>query len=183
MGAAHPLQAFSSVDSALEALPGTTFGIEAEGGMRQFLEELTIAVGGRPIFLKAEDKPLYHATVVLMGGILLGYAGAVADLLARNIGVERSEAMESLLPIMQGCVTAIRSEGIPGAIIGPYLRGDVGTVSKHLEALSSRAPDSVPMYCHMALAGLPLAVEKGLDPKRAAEIRDLLESYLESYKD
>ncbi len=72
----------------------------------------------------------------------------------------------------------LETSGVPGALAGPFARGDVGTVRKHLQVLRARAPDVLPLYCNMALAGLPFALEKGtLSPGRAKEIRDLLNSY------
>ena len=86
-GAAHPLQAFASVEAALESLPGTTYAIEGDGDLKTYLEEMAAVLGGRPILLRSEDKALYHASVVLLGGILLGYGGAVADLW-RHMGLD-----------------------------------------------------------------------------------------------
>lgn len=173
----HPLQAFASVESALEALPGSTFAIEGDGEIRAFLEEMALSIGGKPIFLRAADKALYHASVVLLGGVLLGFTPAVAELW-RHFGIDRARALDALLAIMEGDVAAMRALGIPGAVAGPYARGDTGTVRKHLSALKAAAPEILPAYCHMALAGLPFAVEKGsLSREAATEIRDLLESY------
>ena len=72
----------------------------------------------------------------------------------------------------------LESSGVPGAVAGPYPRGDIGTVRKHLETLRSRAPEVLPVYCELALAGLPFAIEKGtLKPDRAEEIRRLVEQF------
>ena len=55
----------------------------------------------------------------------------------------------------------------------------MGTVRKHLEVLHERSPDTLPLYCHMGLAGLPFALEKGtLTEERCEQIRGLLEEYL-----
>mgnify|MGYP001236885631 CR=1 FL=1 len=69
IGAFHPLQTFSSVDEALKRVPGSTFAIEGDDEIRAYLRELALALGGNPIFLRPEDKPLYHASVVMMGGL------------------------------------------------------------------------------------------------------------------
>ena len=58
------------MEAALEALPGSTFGIEARDDISDYLEELALSLGGRPLSLRSEDKALYHATVVTMGGVL-----------------------------------------------------------------------------------------------------------------
>ncbi len=179
VGAIHPLQAFSSVDYKQAALDGTTFAIEGNGEMRAYLKKIALDLGGRPIFLRPEDKPLYHATVVMMGGILAGMFGHVADLWS-HFGINRDEALNAITPIAQSVVTGVNAFGIPQAVAGPYVRGDLGTIKKHVNALRSTAPESMEVYCQMALAGLPYALEKGnYSEHLAAEIKLVLTSGFE----
>lgn len=179
-GAIHPLQTFSSVSDALTALPGSTFGIEGGNEISKYLKQLAIDLGGNPIFLQAQDKPLYHATVVMMGGLLTALAGAVADSWA-HFGIERQQALNSLAPIVKGDAETLVSVGVPRAIAGPLPRGDVGTVQKHITAMQSQAPVLLAAYCHMALAGLPYATAKGnLAPETVTAIREKLYEALNS---
>ena len=176
-GAFHPLQAFSSVENGVASIPGTTFGIEGNEEMRAYLQDVAKAIGGHPIFLRSEDKPLYHLTGVMMGGMLTALA-AVAAQLWEQIGMTRAEGVKALAPMMRQVSVNLESSGLPSALAGPYVRGDMGTVLKHLEALQSRAPEVLPLYCEMALAGLPFALERGiLKPERADEIRELVERF------
>ncbi|MBM3933852.1 MAG: DUF2520 domain-containing protein [SAR202 cluster bacterium] len=175
-GAFHPLQTFSDVEKAVASLPGTTFAIEGEEEMRAYLKEMALALGGVPIFLRAEDKALYHCTVVMMGGILNGLCGAIAGLWQENFGIDRNQALKSLAPIMQGTAATLASLGLPAAAAGPYVRGDAGTVRKHMNALREFSPEMVPVYCNMALAAFPVALEKGnVSAEKAEEIRQLLQ--------
>jgi predicted short-subunit dehydrogenase-like oxidoreductase (DUF2520 family) len=176
IGALHPLQAFTTVENSVKSLPGSTFAIEGDDEMRSFLTEMALALGGNPIFLKSEDKPLYHACVVMMGGIFMSFAGAVAGIW-KHLGIEPNDALKSLVPITQGACVTLESVGVPDGLAGPYVRGDVGTVKKHVNAVRSFAPHMLLAYCHTALAGLDLAFEKGQVPEeRAQEIRQILES-------
>jgi len=178
-GALHPLQTFSSVDDAVRTLPGSTFAIEGAGPIRQFLETLTADLGGISIHLRPQDKPLYHASVVMMGGLLTGLAGTVAEMW-KEFGIQPDAALQSLIPMIRGNAITLGSVGMPEAIAGPYVRGDIGTIRKHLVALSSQAPNVLPVYCEMALAALPHALEKGNVPENvASQIRILLEEFLE----
>lgn len=180
VGAMHPLQAFSSVDYTETALRGTTFAIEGNGEMRAYLKKIVLDLGGNPIFLRSGDKPLYHATVVMMGGILAGMFGHVADLWA-HFGINRDDALNAITPIAQSVITSVNLAGIPQAIAGPYARGDIGTIKKHIDALRSTAPESMEVYCRMALAGLPYALEKGkISERQAAEIKMVLSNVFES---
>lgn len=177
--AIHPLQTFSSVEDAVETLPGSTFAIEATGQMLDFLESMTVNLRGVPVHLKPNDKPLYHASVVMMGGLLTGLAGAVADMW-NEFGIDQGTALKSLIPMIEGNAATLKSIGIPNAIAGPYVRGDIGTIRKHLVALSTQAPHILTVYCQMALASLPYALKKGnVSESVALDMQSLLEDFLE----
>ena len=104
-------------------------------------------------------------------------AAVVAELW-EVFGIERAEGLKALIPMMRQVSYNLESSGLPGAVAGPYARGDVGTVRKHLEALRSRAPHVLPLYRELALAGLPFAIEKGtLKPETAEEIQHLVEQF------
>ena len=176
-GALHPMQAVSSVENGVESFPGTTFGIEGGDDMRSYLGEAAQAIGGNPLFLRAEDKAMYHLTGVLMGNLLTAL-GAVSAQLWETFGFTRAEGVKALAPMMRQVSVNLDRSGLPDAIAGPYVRGDVGTVRKHLDVLRERAPQYLPLYCELALAGLPFAQERGpIDDRRAAEIRGMLEEF------
>ena len=179
-GAFHPIQPFSSVENGVNNIPGTTFGIEGNPEMRSFLKDVAIAIGGVPIFLRSEDKPLYHLTAVMMGNLLTVLAGVAAGLW-ENFGMTRADGLKALVPMMRHGADNLESSGLPAALAGPYPRGDIGTVRKHLAALRTQAPQVLPLYRELALAAIPLAVEKGtLQAERADEIRELLDRSLQN---
>ena len=176
-GAFHPLQAFSSVENGVKSIPGTTFGIEGEAEMRTYLDQMARDIGGNPIFLKSEDKVLYHLSGVMIGNLLTALA-AVSAQLWDQLGLTRADGVKALAPMMRQVSVNLATSGLPAALAGPYPRGDIGTVRKHLETLTSRAPHVLPLYCELALAGLPFAVEKGtLQADRAQEIKSLVEQF------
>lgn len=176
-GAFHPLQAFSSVENGVKNIPGATFGIEGNEEMRAYLKEMALALGGNPVFIESKDKPLYHLTAVMLGGLLTTLAATAAQLW-EQMGMTRADGVRALVPMMRGVAFNLEASGLPAAVAGPYARGDVGTIKKHLETLSARAPQVLPLYCELTLAALPFAVEKGtLKPEKAEEIRNLVEQF------
>jgi len=178
VGSFHPMQAFASVENGVKSIPGTTFGIEGSEEVQGYLKQMALDVGGHPISLSSEDKALYHLSGVMMGGLLSGVAAATAQLW-EQLGMERADGVRALTPMIRQVSQNLSAAGVPAGIAGPYARGDVGTVKKHLHTLKARAPDVLPLYCHMGLAGLPFALEKGtLSAERAEKIRDLLNEYL-----
>lgn len=172
-GAFHPLQAFSSVENGVGSIPGITFGIEGSDEMRAYLGDLSRAIGGNPVFLNAEDKPLYHLSGVMMGNLLTCLVGISAEVW-EHIGYTRDDGVKALIPMMRAVAYNVETSGIPTAVAGPYPRGDLGTAAKHLQALTSQHPDLLPLYRELALAGLHLAVEQGLSPESEAEFRRIL---------
>ena len=158
-GAMHPLQAFSSVENGVDSIPGTTFGIEGDSEVRSALSAMARHIGGRPVFVKAEDKALYHLTGVMMGNLLTCLAATAAQLW-EHCGYSRTEGVQALVPMMRGVVSNLERSGVPGAVTGPYVRGDLGTIRKHVETLAARAPEILPLYRELARAAVPFGIEK-----------------------
>ena len=178
VGAFHPLQAFTSVEEGAENIPGTTFGIEAPPELREYLETMARDIGGNPIFLKPEDKVLYHVSGVLMGNLLAVLASVAASMWPK-FGHDRGEGVRALTPMMVAAARNLDANGVPQGVAGPYPRGDVGTIRKHLQALKADAPEYLPLYCELALAGLPFAVEKGA---LAQELSDEIETLVKNFR-
>ena len=173
-GAFHPLQQFSDVEHGSKSFRGITFGIETDEGLREFLVEMARAFGGNPVFLSPDDKPLYHLTGVMMGNLLSTFVASAAGVW-ESLGMTRGQGLDALLPMMRQVAANLESMGLPKAVSGPYTRGDIGTVGKHLAALEATGSDVLPLYRELALLSLPLAVEKGALPqKRSEEIKALL---------
>lgn len=173
-GALHPFQAVASVEAGVASLPGSTFGIEAEEPMRAFLITLAQALRGRPVVLSAADKALYHLSAVTMGNLLTGLAATAAQLW-EHLGYSRDDGVHAVVAMMRSVVHNVEQAGIPAAVAGPYVRGDVGTIRRHLETLRTRAPEVLPLYRELALAALPFGVEKrALSPAQCEAIRQLL---------
>lgn len=172
-GAFHPLQAFSSVENGARSIPGITFGIEGSDAMREYLAELARSIGGNPVFLNSEDKPLYHLSGVLMGNLLTCLVGISAEVW-EHIGYTREDGVKALVPMMRAVAHNVETSGIPAAVAGPYPRGDIGTARKHMAALASQHPNLLPLYRELALAGLHLAVEQGLSAEEEDEFKRIL---------
>lgn len=176
VGSIHPLQAFASADQAVAAMPGSTFALEGEGPLLGCLKEMVAALGGRWVHLRPEDKVLYHAAAVIASNYAVTLTKAAADLWER-FGEEPASAVRALLPLLEGTVRNIREIGLPDCLTGPIVRGDVGTVRKHIEALETSAPHLLPAYRELGLLTVPIALAKGrIGEAEAGELRALLES-------
>lgn len=181
VGSFHPLQTFASVNEAIKNLPGSAFALEAEEPLLPRLKELAAILNGRWVELKPGDKVLYHTAAVFVSNYLVTLVKLALDLW-QGFGVPPKEATESLLPLLKGTVNNIENIGLPDCLTGPIARGDLGTMSKHLDALKSKNPSLFATYKDLGLQTISIALAKGkIDTDRAKELKALLRSE-ESFK-
>ena len=177
VGGFHPLQTFATPESAARDLGGTAFGIEADTPLLEELQQMARVLGGRPIRLRAEDRPLYHASAVAVCGLLTALVSLSAGLWSGYASPK--EGLQALLPLVRGTLESLERDGLPTALTGPLTRGDQTTVASHLGALETASPELLPIYCHLALAALPLARAKGgLPPAGEAALERSLRAAL-----
>ncbi len=156
----HPLQTFAAlpVDSAaaVRTLQGAVFGLEGDAVLRPVLELLVARLGGHPLWLRAEDKPLYHAAAVLASNYTVALVALGAELLA-HCGLDSAEAVAALVPLLRGTLANLEALGLPEALTGPLVRGDAGTIVRHLARLDALAPHIAAVYRALGLAAVPYA--------------------------
>lgn len=169
----HPLQTFAIANAPVN-LAGVTLAIEGDSEAVVHLKSLAESVGGCWVEIRPEDKVLYHAAAVVASNYLVTLVDAAAELW-QTFGVGRDDAVRALLPLLRGTVGNIESVGLPDALTGPIVRGDVATVANHLQALADRSHNLVELYRTLASRTLPLALERGrIDSETAAALAGLI---------
>jgi len=173
-GCFHPLQTFASVDQAIENIPSSTFAIEAEEPLASTLKETATALEGDWVTLKAGDKVLYHAAAVFACNYLVTLVKLATDLW-QTFGVSPAQASKALMPLLRGTLSNIENVGLPNCLTGPIARGDLGTISRHLESLERQAPPLLNIYKELGRQTIPISLAKGkIDSQRAEELQALL---------
>jgi predicted short-subunit dehydrogenase-like oxidoreductase (DUF2520 family) len=94
--------------------------------------------------------------------------------LLERAGLDAKTAAATLWPLLQGTLQNVKERGVERALTGPILRGDAGTVRRHLEALQA-APEAREVYVALGKRTLALAARLGLAPGRIRTLRRLLE--------
>ncbi|HEX8729100.1 MAG TPA: Rossmann-like and DUF2520 domain-containing protein, partial [Ktedonobacterales bacterium] len=187
VAALHPLMTFprlpleTPVAALLARMAGCVWALDCDdAALREGLETLVVALDGQVVLLRAEDRIPYHISGVLMSNYVVALAGAAVQLWDA-FGVERTEALRALLPLLRATVESLATTGLPAALTGPLARGDVGTVTAHLDWLRDAAQTSaegaalLDAYRALGLLALPLARAKGaLTPEAAAALEALL---------
>ncbi|MEX2548254.1 MAG: DUF2520 domain-containing protein [Chloroflexota bacterium] len=175
-GGFHPLVAFAEHDQALLDLAGSTVAVEGDETLLPLLAELAESIGARPVTLPEGGKTAYHAAAMMAAGGLIGLLDAIASV-AQVAGLDERTAVAVYAPLARQALANAERLGIDGALTGPLLRGDVGTLRGHLEALARHAPGAVPLYIEVARREVAIARRRGeLAEDRAAEIERLLDT-------
>jgi predicted short-subunit dehydrogenase-like oxidoreductase (DUF2520 family) len=174
VGTFHPLQTLASVKQAIENIPGSFFGIEAEGQLLSTLKEMAAALNGHSIELKATDKVVYHAAAVIACNYLVTLVKLATDLW-QTFSVPPQQAKQALLPLLRGTLHNIDTVGIPQCLTGPIARGDTGTIKQHLDALQKAAPSVLSTYKELGRQTIPVSIAKGkINEHQARELEAIL---------
>ncbi len=171
--ALHPVLPFAGTRVDLERLHGTAFGVTAPEPLRPVAEVLIVEMGGEPVWLTEQQRPLWHAALAHGANHLTTLVASSADLLSRA-GVE--EPARVLGPLLGAALDGVLRSG-DAALTGPVARGDAGTVQAHLDVLAAVAPEVLPSYVAMARLTADRALASGrLDPDRAWALLEVLGS-------
>jgi predicted short-subunit dehydrogenase-like oxidoreductase (DUF2520 family) len=171
----HPLQSFADVKAAVKILPSSIFNMEGDPKVIPILTELVQELGGKPLSIDTQEKPLYHAAAVVACNFFVTLV-YLSYQLFEAIGISQEDAAQALLPLIKGTVNNIENLGPVKALTGPIARGDVGVIKGHLEALKTVDPRFTDIYCAISRLTVEVGIKKGtLIIEKAEEILQLLE--------
>lgn len=172
----HPLQSLPDVETAIARLPGSAVAVTADEESGYALgERVARDLGGRPLRLPDDRKPLYHAGAVFASNYLVA-AVATAERILHRVGLEEPRA--ALAPLARATLDRALDRGPDEALTGPVARGDAGTVRRNLEALGDEAPDAVAAYVALAAVAADIAERTGaLDPAARRRVEEVLSGW------
>jgi len=156
----HPLQSFSSIDQAIQNIPGSYFGVTADKSSRTKAKNIVRKIGGIPVPISKDQKPLYHAAACFASNYLVSLIHVVESIY-QCIGIKGKDAKKAYLPLIYGSLKNIEKSGPILSLTGPIARGDLGTVKKHLRAIKKQMPEYFPLYSTMGAIAVDIARKKG----------------------
>jgi predicted short-subunit dehydrogenase-like oxidoreductase (DUF2520 family) len=169
--ALHPVMTFTGRDDDLNRITGCSFGVTAPETLRPIAEALVIEMGGEPVWIADADRALYHAALANAANHMVTLIAESSELL-RRIGVDHPGRM--LGPLLGAALDNVLRLGIAG-LTGPVVRGDAGTVRKHVDALILAAPEAADAYVALARLTADRALAAGLlKPEEAERLLDAL---------
>ncbi len=158
-GSLHPAFPFAG---GVPDLSGVAFAVEAgDDGLRADLLALVAALGGLPLIIPPGGKAQYHAALVMASNYAVTLYG-IAERLLTDLGVAAASADTVLNGLLAGTLANLREHGAAGALTGPLVRADVGTLRLHLRALRAADPAVADLYVSLARQTYPLLEARGV---------------------
>ena len=170
-GSMHPLMTVSPEPAqAARHFRGATFFLEGDLEAVGVADALVRRLGGIPLTLAPEAKPLYHAGAVFASNYVVTMLAAALRLF-ESAGIGREPALDALLPLARATLDNVAAAGPAGALTGPIARGDAATARRHLSALQHKDAE---LYRAVGRETLRLAREAGLTETQAAKLEEIL---------
>lgn len=186
--AIHPAMTFTGTSLDLVRLTSCAFAVTGPTPVLPIGQALVVELGGEPVVVAEEDRPLYHAALAHGANHLVVLVAQAAQALAAA-GIARPDRV--LGPLLEAALDgAVRTSGAAGdgtaagrsgvaALTGPVVRGDAGTVGAHLvelARLAGRDPSAADVpasYRVLARAAVARALAGGR--LRSGPAQDLLD--------
>lgn len=162
----HPLMTF--VPGARPSLGGVPFALEGDVAALRIARRIVRDLGGESFPIPAQRKAAYHAWATMTSPLLLAFLVTLEDA-ARAAGLTRQDARRKSMPIIRQTLANYAHLGPEHSFSGPVIRGDAGTVAKHL-AMLRRQPEARAVYMALARSAL-----RRLPVKNRKELRRLLQ--------
>jgi predicted short-subunit dehydrogenase-like oxidoreductase (DUF2520 family) len=169
--ALHPVMTFTGREDDVDRIKGVCFGVTAPDPLRAPAEALVIEMGGEPVFIAEQDRPLYHAALAFAANHLVTLVAEAASLL-EQAGADNPGRM--LGPLLGAALDNALRFGDAG-LTGPVARGDSSTVASHLAAIEEADRGALPAYLALARLTADRALAAGrLSAGDAERLLDVL---------
>ena len=163
--ALHPVMTFTGTSVDLTRLQECPFGVTAPDPLLPMAEALVVEMGGEPVVIPEESRPIYHAAIVHAANHLMALVSQATEVLDRA-GIPAPERL--IEPLLRASLDNALHHG-DRVLTGPVARGDARTVAAHLDALAAVAPGARATYIALARVTADRALTAGvLSPEAAA---------------
>lgn len=161
----HPGMTF--VTKSAPTFDGVPFGIEGDPGALRLARQIIKDLGGTAVTIRKENKVLYHAFDVFASPLLIALMAALEDV-GVVAGIPEKKLRTMAGPLLRQTLDNYLRHGAAAAFSGPFVRGDVEVIRRHLDVLH-QGPAAREAY--LALARV---IVKSLPVKNRAALANLL---------
>ncbi|NCD19057.1 MAG: DUF2520 domain-containing protein [Actinobacteria bacterium] len=169
--AIHPAMTFTGTSIDLSRLSGCPFAVTAPSALLPIAQALVVEIGGEPFVVPPADRTAYHAALTHGANHLVTLVAQAERILAAT-GIDSPGRL--LGPLLNAALEGVLADG-ELHLTGPVVRGDVGTIREHLQALAELGEEDVERgYRTMCALTAARAEANGrIGAAVAAEITDL----------
>ena len=173
-GGFHPMQTFGDPAAAVRSLPGCTITIEAAEPLNATLVAIAERLECRINRLPPGMRGRYHAAAGYTSQFINALFAEAATIW-QSWGATEADAVRALLPLARGTLASIESAGVANGMPGPVSRGDVGSIEKHVAALTPLGPEVIEFYRVVCNRTIALGMKRGaIDEQAASKLREIL---------
>jgi predicted short-subunit dehydrogenase-like oxidoreductase (DUF2520 family) len=174
VGSFHPLVSISDSVKDTKNFQDAYFCLEGDEEAVEIGGYIVNALGGKSFSVPTEYKALYHASAVTACGHLVTLL-SIAFEMFNKCGLEPSETQQILLPLIKSTINNLSHQTPVEALTGTFARGDIETMSDHLQAIKTNMrPEVLEIYKTIGLESLNLAQQKGIDESAINLMQNLL---------
>ena len=174
VGSVHPLVSVAGAAAAPDPFRGAHFCVEGDRAATRVARSLVKELGGHPFTISSEAKPLYHAAATVSSG----HVTALFDLaieMVQECGLTKRRAQQILAPLLRSTAANLVAQSPAEALTGPFARGDVATVVRHLAAMKAKKmTEAGDLYAALGLRAVRLVKSTKPNRKSAKDIKKLL---------
>lgn len=150
----HPMRSFVKPDISFKQYGGTYCAIEGDDEAINILENLFTKIGSVVYAINKDKKSSYHAAGVFASNYLVTLCQN-SLLCLKDAGVEHEMSMKIITSLMQSTLNNLETTlSPPKSLTGPIKRGDINTITKHLNDLPEPLSN---LYKTLGLATLGIA--------------------------
>ena len=135
VGSLHPLVSVADENSDAKIFRDVHFCVEGDVKAVRLARMLVTQLGSSSFTIKSEAKPLYHAAAVMASGHVTALFDLAVTML-HECGISTAEAQRVLLPLLSSAAKNLQEKTPARSLTGPYARGDLETVRRHLNSLN-----------------------------------------------
>ena len=130
----HPMFAISDKYNSYKNLSQAFITIEGHEKHIEYLKSLFLYLGNDVAIINKENKVLYHAASVTVSNLVLGLINNGVKYL-EVCGFTKEVAIKALYPLTEYNLINIKEKGVVNSLTGPIERGDLSTVTNHLNVI------------------------------------------------
>jgi len=166
----HPLQTFTN-GSDSDGFKDINISLEGDPKAVELLQKVILDLEANVLFLDQNQKSILHISAVFLSNYLITLGSIAERLIQKSIP---GRDLSLLHPLLLQTASNLAKNKPAWALTGPVSRGDVQTVSKHLEMLN-RDTDILKVYKLLGAEAMRIAENNGALPDDSmSELKKLL---------